>query len=259
MKTNFISIITLWVILFTFSGCDKDSTSNGASTSSGTGGSLARFIVVGDYLYVVDHKTLITYSLNSVTNVEKVNQIDIGFNIETIYNLEDKLFIGSQDALYIYSITQPQQPEYLSSAQHLRACDPVVANEQYAYVTIRSSFNDQVNRCGGNTNALVIYDVTNITNPIRKQLITLFNPRGLALNYDVLYVCDATEGLKIFKTEDLTGINPKPTVVIDPSNTLEFNDCISYDNYLYAQTNMGFRIYDISTPLYPKYVGQISL
>src|SRR5690606_33194815 len=114
--------------------CSKDANSPGENVGVGKGGSLARFTIAMNHLYVVDGSTLYTYSLADPNTPVKVSELAIGFNIETIYPWGDKLFIGSMDAMYIYSISNPATPNYLAMASHVRACDPVVANDTRAYV-----------------------------------------------------------------------------------------------------------------------------
>src|SRR5690606_26062828 len=95
--------------------CEKgDSFAPGGSDIGiGKGGSLARFIIVGDYLYVVDGNMLQTFSLSELDNPVKINSLQVGFDIETIFAFKDKLFIGSKSALFIFSIANPAQPGLL--------------------------------------------------------------------------------------------------------------------------------------------------
>ncbi len=253
-KYIFLSLFVL-MNAFIFTGCSKDNSStNDANSGTGTGGSLARFIIVGNYLYVVDHQQLITYSINGL-DVQKVHEQQIGFNIETIFNMDDKLFIGSQNAMYIYSLASPTTPTYLSSATHLRACDPVVANNTTAFVTVRSA-STATEACGGNIDALLVYNIINIQNPILLNTVPLHNPRGLALNGNALYVCDGPEGLKVFNTSQLTNNNVAPiTTIIDSENV--FFDCIAINGYLYTMMDNGFKIYDISNPFQPLLKGHL--
>jgi hypothetical protein len=229
----------LLFLLLPLQACQKSDVglSNNAGGTTGQGGSLARFTIARNHLFVVDNRKLYSYSLsNSAEPILKSTQ-DIGFNIETIYTYEDKLFIGSQNAMYIYSIANPAQPAQLSQASHVRACDPVVANDSLAYVTVRSGSS-----CGGAVNALLIYDVRNILNPIQLNTVPLSNPWGLGIHNKKLYVCDASQGLVVF---DLTDpIRPQEVQRITGE---AFYDVIATDDLLIAMVQNGSILYSYQT------------
>lgn len=109
----------------------------------GQGGSLARFKIVKDYLYTVDSHNINVFNIENLNSPEKVESVHAGFDIETIFNLGDNLFLGSRSGMYIYDISSPSKPVSVSEFQHGKTCDPVVADENYAYVTLRGG-----NSCG---------------------------------------------------------------------------------------------------------------
>lgn len=216
--------------------CGKDDNSNFAGADTGTGGSLARFTITLGHLYVVDGKNLYTFDLAYGSDPVKVNTTSIGFNIETIYTWKDKLFIGSSDAMYIYSIANPGEPSLLGTASHVRACDPVVATDTVAYVTVRTGTT-----CGGNTNALCIYDVHNPLQPVQKNIVNLQNPHGLGIQNRTLFVCDGASGLKVYDVKEAYYPILKQTI---PGET--FYDCIPYDDVLICMIKGGMALYDIT-------------
>ena len=150
--------IISFVLLVFIMGCsDSDSAQNG---DIGQGGSLAVFAIKGNYLYGVDQMKLNVFSLINSEKPVKVNEIPIGFDIETLFSYGDNLFIGSRNGMFIYSISNPENPTKLSSVQHFTACDPVIANSTHSYVTLNSNTT-----CGNNTNVLQVYDTKDLTNP----------------------------------------------------------------------------------------------
>ncbi len=173
-----------------------DSQSSGSSSSTGgtgTGGSMARFTIVGDYLYVVDQTSMNVFDLTVSGLPVFANQLNIGWGIETIFPYQDKLFIGSNSGMFIYDNSNPQAPYQLAQFAHVTACDPVVVKDNYAYVTLRSG-----NACQGYTNQLDLIDISTITNP---QLVSSFpmnNPHGLSIKDDNLFLCEGNYGLKSF-------------------------------------------------------------
>jgi hypothetical protein len=239
MKKILISIlcaVSLW-------GCSKDSNKPASSTastgSSGQGGSLARFTLSQNHLYIVESQLLKVFSLSNPADPQLVKEISVGQDIETIYVFEDKLFMGSMNAMYIYSIANPSSPQYLGDASHVRACDPVVANDTVAYVTVRSG-----SACGGTTNALYVYDISNILIPQQKKVIALTGPWGLGIRADRLYVCDGGEGLMVY---DITNAE-YPSYVKKVTGEI-FYDIIPVDNsnLLICMIEGGMAIYEVGT------------
>lgn len=216
-------IISIVLITLVVIACSKDTASNDNTTMNkdSVGGSMATFSLVGDYLYVVDSGRLNVFSVLNPKNPSKVNSVYVGFNIETLFALGEYLFIGSQEGMYIYSIAKPESPKQLSQYHHFTACDPVVANATHAFVTLHST-----RFCGNDLNALQVYDITNLENPIKIHERNLTHPKGLALSGNFLVVCD--DDLKFF---DIS--NPaNPTLKHSENKT--FKDLIFYDNRLFA-------------------------
>jgi hypothetical protein len=241
------SFFCVCVCAFLITSCDKDS-NNPGETGTGTGGSLARFTIAANHLYIADGTTLHTYSLNDPANPQKTSSTAIGWNIETIFPWKDKLFIGSRDAMYIFSIANPDQPASLGMVSHFRACDPVIANDSIAYVTVRSGSS-----CGGNINALLVYNIKQILAPDQRNAIPLVNPYGLGMKGNRLFICDGAEGLKIF---DIS-IPYYPTQIEHITGDT-FYDCIPYDDTLICMIQGGIALYDISDPMQINLLGKIT-
>jgi hypothetical protein len=171
--------------------CDSDSSNESTFSDTGQGGSLARFALYLDYLYVVDDTNLNVFSIIDREEPVQVNTIPIGFNIETLFNYKNYLYIGSRNGMFIYDLNIPEEPSYASDVQHFTACDPVVANDTHAFVTLHTNIG-----CGTNINVLEIYDVADVTNPILVSSRNLTRPIGLGLYGDYLFVCD--DEVKVF-------------------------------------------------------------
>ncbi|WP_452222998.1 hypothetical protein [Lacinutrix chionoecetis] len=227
------------LILFVFLGCDSDSnTSNNTSAFSdnsiGQGGSLARFALFNNYLYTVDNQDLNVFSILDNEQPVQVNEVPIGFNIETLFNYKEYLFIGSQNGMYIYSVATPETPEYLSEAQHFTACDPVVANFTHAFVTLHSDIG-----CGNTLNQLQIYNVEDLQNPVLLSTRNLTRPIGLGLYNDYLIVCD--DEVKIF---DIS--NPENAQLVHSINRDAF-DVIIQENLLILVGESGVYQYNLDS------------
>jgi hypothetical protein len=164
----------------------------------GTGGSLARFTISKQTLYVVDDQGLRTFSLADAANPEFVGTHHIGWGIETIFPSGDNLYIGAQNGMHIFGIgTDPHSPEYLSTFEHVRSCDPVVVDGHLAYVTLWGGSN-----CGDIGDRLMVIDVSDPRRPTLVQDLRQSNSHGLGLTADHLYLCSGPEGTKVFDLED---------------------------------------------------------
>jgi hypothetical protein len=197
---NTISKLLFTASLLLAASCSTESGSaDGGVSSEGKGGSMARFCIMDDILFTVDNNSLKSFD---ISNPEKPVFYEdrtqyLGFGIETIFPMDTLLFIGSQTGMHIYRIVNGQYPNYLSTAQHITSCDPVVAQGKYAYVTLNSNNA----WCGRNANLLQIYDISNLEMPVCIKEIPGFNsPMGLGVDGDKLFVCD--RGLKVFDITD---------------------------------------------------------
>jgi len=175
-----------------------DKTYGGVGNESvGTGGSMARFTLVQNYLYAINNASLKLFNITQTNNPVFEKDLAISWNIETLFPYEDKLFIGSQTGMFVYSIQDPAHPEFISQFRHASSCDPVVVHGNYAYVTLRSG-----NLCGASESQLDVIDISTIEDP---QLIAdypMTEPYGLGIDDSVLFVCDGSAGLKIYNASD---------------------------------------------------------
>lgn len=169
----------------------------------GIGGSMARFGINGQHLYIVDNQDMHIFDISNSQDPNRVNQVTVGmgWGIETIFPYQDKLFIGSNVGMFIYDNSNPQSPTYLSEFQHADVCDPVFVDGNFAYVTLRSGTN-----CQGFSNQLDVVDISNITNPTLVSSTNMHNPHGLTVEDDKLYLCDGSDGFKVFDLADKQAI-----------------------------------------------------
>lgn len=184
------------LIILIFSSCGSDA-EQGFPSSTGQGGSMARFTISGNFLYTVGASSMQMFDISDVSNPVKGEYVPIGFNIETIFSNQSTLFIGSQTGMHIFDINDPGQPKLLSVYDHITSCDPVVADGDFAYVTLRSGVD-----CRFGQNLLDIIDVSDLSNPKLISSQPMINPHGLAIADTVLFVCEGESGLKIFNVKD---------------------------------------------------------
>ncbi|MBK9489106.1 MAG: hypothetical protein IPO07_10080 [Haliscomenobacter sp.] len=166
-------------------------------TTVGVGGSTARFTITENHLYTVDNANLRVFNLLNATEPKLANTLNIGWDIETIYPYDNKLFIGGMSGMRIYDATDPESPKFLSNFQHARACDPVVAQGNRAYVTLREG-----TVCEGFNNQLDVLDITDVTQPKLIKTYPLHRPIGLSITGEILMICESDQGLKVFNAKD---------------------------------------------------------
>ncbi|TAI48069.1 LVIVD repeat-containing protein [Flagellimonas allohymeniacidonis] len=200
-------------------------------SGSGEGGSLARFKIVGEFLYAVDSHHINVFDISDLENPKDLDDIYAGFDIETIFNKGDHLFLGSMRGMYIYDISSPATPTFVSEFQHGTACDPVVVDDNYAYVTLRGG-----NWCGATESGLFIVDISNIENPELTISYPMDEPYGLGIRDEKLFICDGSSGLKVYdKTDvqDLQALNHFKDIVTFDVIPLESHLIMVGDEVLY--------------------------
>ena len=209
--------------------------SNGSS-STGVNGSMSRFSIYNDHLYSVINNYLNIFNLTGTFPAKESADFYIGRNVETIFSYKENMFMGTPTGMLIYSVKDPVKPVFQSSLTHVYGCDPVVVENDMAYVTVHSG-----NLCGQSSNELFVVDVSDIKNP--KQLVsyTMTNPKGLGIDNGRLFLCD--DGLKIYNVSD-------PQMLM--SNRLAHYtgmdgfDVIPQNNILMMIANDGLYQYDYS-------------
>lgn len=217
-KITYILILSFAIILV---ACDADNASNDGSftNESGQSGSLARFTILDNHLYTVDYQNLNVFDINNRENPILVNSVNVGFDIETLFSYKTYLYIGSRNGMYIYDANNFEVPQLLSSVQHFTACDPVVATETHAFVTLKGG-----NQCGINLNLLEVYDVTDVTNPVLISQRNLVGPVGMGFYGDYLFVCD--DEVKIFDISDPENMNLVHAIDTESFDVIIQNDLL---------------------------------
>jgi hypothetical protein len=207
------------------------------ASAPGIAGSMSRFTIVDDYLYAVNTYSLNVLHIATPQDPTKISTASIGANIETIYPFKDKLFIGSSAGLFIYSIADPAAPVRQGQFTHARACDPVVVDDDYAYVTLRAG-----TFCTGVNNQLDVVNVQNLMAPTLAKTYPMTNPHGLAKDGNLLFICDGKDGLKVFDASNVMDI--KQIKHIKDINTY---DAIAWNGLLMVVAGDGLYQYSYRT------------
>ena len=218
-------------------------------STPGKAGSMSRFAIMEDYLYVVSPQNLQVLSLNNCTYPTNVSTQPInlpwGGEAEMVTVLDDLLLIGGTNGMAIYSAENPEAPNFLSVFEHMQACDPVAASEGFAYVTLRQD-NSSENGCGMNfSNQLDVIDIQDPSQPFLINSVGMVNPHGVGIDNDLLFIADGSAGLKVYDARDPYDVGRN--IIAEFPEMFGF-DVIPYNNLLIMTGEDGISMYDYSSP-----------
>ena len=204
-----------------------------ASTSPGKAGSMARFIAHRDHLYALDGSRLIVYDTAFFGLPREVHRIHVPAAAETLFPYGELLFVGTRQGMLVYSVVTPAEPELIGRADHVYSCDPVVVEDDVAYVTLRSGAG-----CRQGVSMLLVYDVRSPTEPRQISGLPLASPHGLGVDGDVLFVADAVHGLLVLDVREPH--DPKPLAMLPE---VVGYDLIADDGLLFVSAEDGLYQY----------------
>jgi LVIVD repeat len=251
---KFLTLCALALIVFS---CAKEAASN--LDQQGKSGSITRFAVFNNYMYVLNMNEVQTYDITNKDKPALVHVLKTDYGLETITIYDKTVFLGSTTALYILDITtNPALPVILAKSDRVEAfgftgCDPVVVKDNYAYSTIKII----VNICGNISaeSALLVYDVTNKSNPKAVNQITMNLPNGLGYKENYLFVCD--EGDDKLVVFDIS----KPESIKKMSLDIPINDPVDLivnGDQMIVSCKTAFQVFDISDVSKIKRIAQIA-
>jgi hypothetical protein len=164
--------------------------------------------------------------------------LNAGYDLETIYPFRDQLFLGSAEGVYIYDLSNPAKPVQTGQFTHGHACDPVIADGNYAYVTLHAGTS-----CGGASNELDVLDVQNLLAVTPVRIYPMTKPQGLCKDGNLLFVCDGNTGVKVFDAQDPANLKQLTT-----SANSQAYDVIASNQRLLVVADKGLYQYDYSNP-----------
>lgn len=223
----------------------------GTGSGPGVGGSLARFGLTDDHLYLLDGDHLQTVNVSAEREPVAKSRTTLTWDIETIFPYKQNLFIGSSSGMYIIDISTPESPIKVSTYEHIRSCDPVVVDDDYAYVTLRSG-----TACQGFTNQLEVIDIRNLKSPQLLKTYPMTNPHGLGIDDHMLFICDGADGLKTFDASDINTIDQN---LIAHYKDIDAMDVIPFNNVLMMIGADGIFQFDYSDPKAMKLLSKIEV
>jgi len=161
-----------------------------ANSGTGIGGSTARFTIQKNHLITIENHQVKVFSLSQPMTPVHIAAFDTRITMETIFPQgEERIFIGTNDGTIIMDHSETGILQEVAFVSHFRSCDPVVAQGNYMYVTLRDG-----NGCGvftNNVNQLMVFDITDVQHPELVTQININRPYGLGIQDSNLFVCYA--------------------------------------------------------------------
>jgi hypothetical protein len=206
---------------------------------NGVAGSMASMVLMNDHLYAIrEPHSVGIVDISAAAAPRLDTTFYAGFDLETIYPFDNKLFLGSSTGMFMYDVSAPVSPVQLGTFSHGRACDPVVTDGKYAYVTLRGGSS-----CGGASNELNIVDVKDLMHPVLVKTYPLTGPTGLSKDGNLLFVCDDKSGVRVYNAS-----NPDALKQIAAIDSKEPYDVIAGDKNALVVGKNGLYQYDYSNP-----------
>ncbi|HZE84528.1 MAG TPA: hypothetical protein VE035_09475, partial [Puia sp.] len=213
-----------------YSNAAVSSSSNGAT---GVAGSMAKMVLVNDYMYAIteSHSLGVIGIKDAAAAPTMSAPISVGFDLQTIYPFQGYLFLGSQIGMYIYDLSNPATPVKAGTFMHGRACDPVISDGNYAYITLHSGTS-----CGGANNELDIVPVKDLQQTTVPTTYGMTGPHGLCKDGNLLFVCD--DGLKVYDAANAPTLKLLTTITVKGSY-----DVMAGNHNLMVVTDQGLYQY----------------
>ena len=171
----------------------------------GTGGSYAKFQIYNNALYTIDDYMLYAFDITNYNDINLSSQLWMedwfgAAQLETTFIRKDYLFIGATNGMHIVGLQDEFNPSYTSSFLHATGCDPVVVEDNTAYITVRGG-----NSCGSIEDQVNVIDISDINAPVEYSTYFLGSPYGLGVKDQTLYVCN-DDGLNVFNAQNPNSI-----------------------------------------------------
>lgn len=206
--------------------------------TTGIGGSMARFTLVGENLFALHNNNLKQFNVGTVPGMTTGVSVPLAYQVETLFPNGNNLFMGTTTGMVIYNVSNPSSPQFVSVFQHINSCDPVVIEGNYAYVTLRSG-----TQCNNFTNQLDVVNISSLEHPYLEKSYPMYNPYGLGIDNHILFICDGDAGLKVYDATNPLEINLHQLAHFENIKTY---DIIPYDGIAMMIGEDGLYQYDYS-------------
>ncbi len=187
-----------------------------------SGGNLARFTIIGNYLCVVNGGALKVYNIQDPANPVHIGDVGPGATILSLRTFKDSLLVigiltnaSSSYSLNLYSFKNTPSIQLTGSLTSSQAEDPFTYKNNDILTTSRNgpgpSYYVPYSQ-------LCVYDIKNLYRPDYTIHQNIYTPLDLSADGNNLFVCDS--GLKVFDITDLSKIAMKKHFNIEAQNVL---------------------------------------
>ncbi len=221
------------------------------ASSTGVAGSTSRFTIASNHLYTLDSYFLDVVDVSNPTQPASKTEIQVSWMAETLFPLGETLFVGTRSGMYIFDLKNPDLPSQIGQYEHIYSCDPVVVEGDYAYVTLRNG-----NACQGMTNQLEVIDIKNPASPSLVKIYPMTNPHGLGIDNGTLFICDGSDGLKVYDATDVKTIDSNQLAHYKDINAF---DIIPFEDIAIVIGSDGLYQYDYSDVKKIKLLSKITI
>jgi hypothetical protein len=197
---------------------------------------LGRVSLYNNVLYTVGKQKLNIFDVKKADEPKRYTDFYVGWGIETMYILNNKMFLGAKSGMRIYDISNEWSPMYLSQFWHVTSRDPVVVKGDLAFVTLRDGGNRWTN-----VNELDVVSIANIKKPELLKRYPMTHPHGLGIDGQTLFICDGDAGLKIYDITNPLDIDNNLIATFENINAF---DVIPLNNILMLIGEDGLYQYD---------------
>ena len=247
MRTFCTLLLMAGIMLLT--GCSKESTTTYTSSPTGISGSLSRFTIIGNRLFCLDGNTLKTFDITNGGQPVLLSTIELSTEPESIFTYQNFLLLGTTSGMLIYNAGD--HPTYISTYEHVVSCDPVVADNGYAFVTLRNTTNC---RHTAEASRLEVISLANMSTPEQVAQLNMMDPYGLAVNDTLLFVADEDLHVQVISISNRTEPYFLKTLTL-----MGARDVIALPNHLLVMAEKKLAQYDYSNVQNIQLISQIDL
>jgi hypothetical protein len=233
-------------------GFNTTMSSSQQTLAKGKGGSMSKFSIINNYLYIVNSNTLIPIDITTAGNPQTKFNIGLASDdVETLFPYKEYLYMGTSSGVLIYNCKgSPEAPSYVNRLTHVVGCDPVIVDNDIAYSTIRNGSSCR----GQNTvNALYLFNVANPSTATFMNQIPMIHPYGLGKKDDYLFICQGEEGLFVYKHVQ----NSSQVTLVHSYKDIHAIDVIVNGNTLIVTAENGLFQFDVTNPDAIKYLSEL--